>query len=186
MCLGSLPIDYQVVQHVELGALTDSSPVILIAHDVLERITADAASFAGRKERGGILIGLRRGPHIEIRDATLPMRWDFSTFISFRRSPRGHQSVALRRWRESSHTLDWVGEWHSHPEKHPRPSSIDLRSWRAAVEGRGAPMVFVIVGYAAKWVSLAIPGSLRPIEYRQSETSSAGIAFVDMSQAAKS
>jgi len=162
--------------------VADSSPVILIAHDVLDKITADAARFAGRKERGGILIGLRRGPHIEIKDATLPMKWDFSTLISFKRSPRGHQGVALRRWKESHHTMDWVGEWHSHPEKHPSPSSIDLHSWRAAAHERGEPMAFVIVGYAAKWVSLAMPGRSSPIRYTPLETSSAGIAFVSASQ----
>lgn len=154
-----------------------SSPVILIAREVLDRITADAARFAGKKERGGIFIGLRRGPHIEIADATLPMRWDFGSLVSFRRSARGHQAAALRRWRESEHTMDWVGEWHSHPEDAPRPSSIDLNSWRGIVRDRGAPMVFLIVGYSARWVGLSVPGKGAPILYYESETSPAGVAF---------
>lgn len=153
------------------------APVILIAHEVLERITADAARYAGKKERGGIFIGLRRGPHIEVADATLPMRSDFGTLISFKRAARGHQAAALKRWRESEHTMDWVGEWHSHPESVPSPSSIDLHSWRGIVTDRAAPMVFLIVGYASRWVGLALPGEAAPRRYFEAETSPAGIAF---------
>lgn len=154
------------------------APVILIAHEVLERITADAARYAGKKERGGIFIGLRRGPHVQIADVTLPMRWDFGTLISFQRSARGHQDAALKRWRESEHTMDWVGEWHSHPESDPNPSSIDLHSWNRIVRDRAAPMVFLIVGFTARWVGLSVPGRTVPLRYFEAETSAAGIAFM--------
>lgn len=151
--------------------------MILIAHDVLDSITADAARYAGRSERGGIFIGLRRGPHIEIKEATLPMRWDLGSMFAFRRSSRGHQAVALRRWRETSHTMDWVGEWHSHPQSIPTPSGIDWGSWREITADRSAPMVFLIVGYAAQWVGLAVPGMAKPIKYVETERSAAGVAF---------
>jgi integrative and conjugative element protein (TIGR02256 family) len=151
--------------------------VILIALDVLDRITADAARYAGRSERGGIFIGLRRGPHIEIKEATLPMRWDLGSMFAFRRSSMGHQGVALRRWRETSHTMDWVGEWHSHPQSIPAPSGIDLGSWREITADRDAPMVFLIVGYDAQWVGLAVPGMVKPIKYVETERSAAGVAF---------
>lgn len=150
---------------------------ILIAPDVLDRIIADARRFAGRRERGGILLGLRRGPHLHVNDATLPMPRDWGTMFSFHRSAAAHQKVALRRWKASAHTMDWMGEWHSHPQRLPAPSSIDLRSWRRMVEDRGAPMVFVIVGYEALWVGLCVPDQPEPLEYGEVETSAEGIAF---------
>lgn len=152
--------------------------MILIAEDVLEKIASDAARYAGRSERGGIFIGLRRGPHIEIKEATLPMRWDIGSMFSFRRSSRGHQDVALRRWRDSSQTMDWVGEWHSHPQAIPTPSGIDLGSWETITAERSSPMVFVIVGYAGRWIGLTVPGSSEPIKYVEAEVSRAGVAFV--------
>lgn len=161
-------------------------PVILVGHDVLEKIAADAAHYESRSERGGVFIGLRRGPHIEVREATVPMRWDFGSMFSFKRSSKGHQRVALRRWRESSHTMDWVGEWHSHPEPFPTPSGIDLRSWKGMTTTRGAPMVFVIVGYNSLWVGLAVPGLAKPIRYIELERSVAGVAFTPQDGVLKS
>lgn len=154
------------------------SSAILIAEGALQRINADAARFRGRSERGGILLGLRRGSHVEVNEATLPTRWDRGSMFTFRRSAAGHQAVALRRWRTSQHTVDWVGEWHSHPERLPSPSSIDLRSWRDITRHRAAPMIFVILGYEGLWVGLSLPGRASPIEYVEVERSAAGLAFL--------
>jgi len=154
-----------------------TAPIILIPHDVIDGIVADAGRFAGSKERGGIFLGLRRGAHIHIKEATLPMRWDWGTMFGFRRSARGHQEVALRRWRDSSHTMDWVGEWHSHPEPVPSPSGIDLNSWQGIVATCESPMVFLIVGYKELWVGLSVPGRATPHVYRETERTELGIAF---------
>ena len=155
----------------------EQRPIILLGHDPIERISADAARYAGRKERGGILLGYRRGPHLEVNEATLPMLWDWGSMFSFRRSARGHQSIALGRWRNSGQTVDWLGEWHSHPEPLPSPSGIDLGSWRNIVRNRGAPMAFLIVGYEGIWLGLSLPGRAAPIRYEEVERSTAGIAY---------
>ncbi|WP_417818915.1 Mov34/MPN/PAD-1 family protein [Tritonibacter scottomollicae] len=159
-------------------ALPTPQRAILVASEVIERISTDAARYAGRSERGGIFIGLRRGPHIEIKEATLPMRWDLGSMFAFRRSAHGHQDVALSRWRASAHTMDWVGEWHSHPQSVPTPSHIDLASWRDITNDRNAPMVFLIVGHAAVWLGVSYPGASTPIKYVEAERSGMGIAFL--------
>lgn len=151
--------------------------IILIANNVIDKINDDAARYAGRRERGGIFVGLRRGPHIEVKEATLPMKWDLGTMFSFRRSSRGHQEIALKRWQESSQTMDWVGEWHSHPQSIPTPSSIDFGSWRQIITERNAAMVFLIVGYKAQWIGLSIPDQPKPITFIEVERSMAGVAY---------
>lgn len=155
-----------------------ASTAILIAETVFQSISVDAGRFRGRSERGGILLGLRRGRHFEVTEATLPKRWDRGSMFAFRRSAAGHQAVALRRWRSSKHTIDWVGEWHSHPEHLPSPSSIDLRSWRDITRHCAAPMVFLILGYEGLWLGLSSPGRAIPTRYREAERSAAGIAFL--------
>jgi integrative and conjugative element protein (TIGR02256 family) len=106
------------------------------------------------------------------------MRWDRGSLLSFRRSARGHQAVALKRWKRSGGTVDWLGEWHSHPEAVPSPSGIDRASWREIAGERAAPMVFLIIGYSGLWLGLSMPGDAVPIRYREAERSASGIGFV--------
>jgi integrative and conjugative element protein (TIGR02256 family) len=105
------------------------------------------------------------------------MRWDTGTMFAFRRSSNGHSNLALRRWRESNQTIDWIGEWHSHPESNPTPSQIDLRSWKLITRDRSAPMVFLIVGWERGWLGLSLPNREFPIRYKEVERSDAGFAF---------
>src|SRR5690606_8785733 len=101
-----------------------------------------------------------------------------STMFAFHRAATGHRAVALQRWRKSGRVMDWVGEWHSHPERFPSPSSIDLRNWQQFTKSRGDQMAFLIVGYEELWLGLCRPNRLRPIRYVESERSDAGIAFL--------
>lgn len=74
--------------------------------------------------------------------------------------------------------MDWVGEWHSNPERFPSPSSIDLRNWQQITKSRGDQMAFLIVGYEGLWLGLCRPNRLKPIRYMEAERSDAGIAFL--------
>jgi integrative and conjugative element protein (TIGR02256 family) len=156
---------------------TEISSTILVSLGALEEIVSDVRSFGHDKERGGILLGKRRGPHLEVTEATRPMRWDSSTMFSFCRSANGHSEIAIKRWKQSSNIVDWIGEWHSHPENDPTPSSIDVRSWNEITEQRTAPMVFLIVGWKSCWIGLCVPHERTPITYREVERSADGIAF---------
>ncbi|HEV7877184.1 Mov34/MPN/PAD-1 family protein [Bradyrhizobium sp.] len=152
-------------------------PTILLSVKLAETVDADLKLHGHDRERGGILLGLRRGPHLHIDEATLPMRWDIGTMFAFQRSSRGHKELALRRWRQSHKTIDWVGEWHSHPERFASPSSIDIRSWRAITRDRAAPMAFLIIGLERNWIGLCTPDRDAPIRYKEVERSKAGFAF---------
>lgn len=153
-------------------------PVILLTSAPFNRAKEDAATYAGRTERGGILLGSRRGLHLHVEAATVPSRWDKGTMFAFHRGTAGHQAAALRRWKSSRNTSDWLGEWHSHPEQFPSPSNIDLKCWNSIVHHHGRPMVFVIFGYKDIWVGLHSPGRVNPVRYRPVEVSGAGIAYV--------
>lgn len=100
------------------------------------------------KEAGGILLGHVRGEHLEIVEATAPSMWDRRFRFLFERMPYFHHRVARKHWKESDGLIRYIGEWHTHPEDYPRPSSIDLREWKILAEGRsdGRPLLAVIVG----------------------------------------
>lgn len=108
-------------------------------------------------EAGGILLGYRRGHALHVIAASEPTSKDRRSRTAFERRPTGHRGLARAHWHVSGGTVDYLGEWHTHPEDHPRPSSVDRAAWRALAQQR-APlaMLFVIVGRAGRtWCGLA-------------------------------
>lgn len=98
------------------------------------------------KEAGGILLGHRRGPHLEVIEATAPMTGDIRRRHSFERLDPGHQVRASTRWRVSDSTILYLGEWHTHPCSKPSPSGVDNREWGKLVRTNEGPLIFIIVG----------------------------------------
>ena len=117
----------------------------LFRHDVCRFFEGVRSACAARVERGGILIGSYRGPHIEVVDCTEPGAADEATLSSFTRQDRRHQHAATKAWRKSHRKQTYVGEWHSHPFGQPEPSEIDRRVWRSVVTKLKVPCLFVIV-----------------------------------------
>ena len=112
------------------------------------------------REAGGILLGRYRMPHVEIVTCSEPMPLDVRTLIGFDRRDPGHQRDALKLWKVSRRTVTFIGEWHTHPEEVPSPSSIDLSTWAEAQEAvQHLPLIFVIRGYAGWWFGLGRHGS---------------------------
>ncbi|MNI67726.1 hypothetical protein D3C73_1233730 [compost metagenome] len=52
----------------------------------------------------------------------------------------------------------YIGEWHSHAERFPRPSIIDRKSWSEALAEQRKAMAFLIVG--TKSVHLSVGAGL--------------------------
>lgn len=139
-------------------ALTTSScdRFILLAGAVAARIEAFLANDPGELEAGGILLGFRRDPHIEVTEATIPSRRDLRQRHGFTRRCPSHQHAASRAWHDSSQLIDYVGEWHTHPESHPSPSGIDRTELlRRSAAHRCEPLVEIIVGWSTVWTGIA-------------------------------
>ncbi|WP_373322394.1 Mov34/MPN/PAD-1 family protein [Chitinimonas viridis] len=100
------------------------------------------------------MLGYRRTPHLHVAEATFPVAGDIRTRYGFHRFARHHQLVALNRWQDTDGMLDYVGEWHTHPEDHPAPSNVDRSHWRQISERSERPMLFLIVGRVTDWVGL--------------------------------
>ena len=102
------------------------------------------------KESGGILLGYRRGPHIEIADLSIPMAIDVRRRYRFERKDPGHQLLSDARWETSGGTMHYLGEWHTHPEVNPMPSPLDRCEWGKLKNYYADPLVFLIAG-TEKW-----------------------------------
>ncbi|PIT06435.1 hypothetical protein TSA1_31500 [Bradyrhizobium nitroreducens] len=119
-----------------------------------EQVVAEIRRFTGpdeaNLEAGGILLGCYRGPHVEILECTTPMPLDRRTRNGFVRRDPGHQRRALEVWKVSDRTVNFVGEWHTHPEERPSPSRVDRDTWADQMgRHRDDALVFVIGGRAS-------------------------------------
>lgn len=102
-------------------------------------------------EAGGVLIGrfIKDSKDIVVDKITAPMLNDKRTRNTFVRGVKMHQRVIDSEWVKSNGTLHYLGEWHTHPENYPTPSSIDLKNWKAILKTytyTSRYLYFVIVG----------------------------------------
>jgi integrative and conjugative element protein (TIGR02256 family) len=145
---------------------------VLVPKEVLAAIR-DASHYHHPLETGGFLIGLRRGPHIEVTGLTHQAEGDIATRMTFDRAAPTHRERIHRAWRESIETETLVGDWHSHPEGLGHPSATDRRAWRKLAIALKQPVLGLIetdsigpnlyLATAARFRSVA---ELRPCEER--------------------
>lgn len=83
--------------------------------------------YYGMYESGGILLGKRTtdGKKYIITDITEQNQFDRSGPLFFVRDRIAAQKRINDLWIESKGLVNYIGEWHTHPCKNPRPSTID-------------------------------------------------------------
>ena len=103
---------------------------------------------------------IRDTPDIVVDSVTGPMRGDHRARYRFDRAAKAHQEVIDRSWAESGGTITYLGEWHTHPEPVPDPSSLDAGTWtrKIMVDRYSGLLFFVIVGTAELRVWEGQPG----------------------------
>lgn len=102
-------------------------------------------------ESGGILLGrwILESEDVIVDDATRPAVADRRGRFFFLRARKPAQRIVNKAWEESGATRWYLGEWHSHPEDSPTPSSKDRSDWlRILREARfeQPALFFIIVG----------------------------------------
>lgn len=144
------------MQYLNYWRVPHGGPCLVIQDTVLEVFTKHAQMNLFTPESGGILLGYVREPHLEVLEATEPTRWDKRLRCFFDRSAQGHCDWAQRRWAESGGLVRYLGEWHTHPEDYPSPSSVDKSGWIKLAGKRQdrRPVLAIIVGRKALHVEL--------------------------------
>lgn len=105
-------------------------------------------------EAGGVLIGETRPESLAVTEATTPQPGDTRGRLFFNRKAEGHQEHVVARWKESDGRLDYIGEWHTHPEKRPQPSLVDRAGWIWKSLQIGKPLLVLIVGQESCFVAV--------------------------------
>lgn len=102
------------MQFVSEWATADRRRLVILSDEVTQVLVRYRQRFPWQTEAGGILLGRRRGNHIEVLDATRPTLLDRRSTHLWERERFGHAQAAARAWRLSAGTVDYVGEWHTH------------------------------------------------------------------------
>lgn len=128
---------------------------LLVEVEALRLMEQHCQVQATLSEAGGILLGFRRGDHLQVVTATTPQLADRRHSYSFHRRDREHQRIATRYWKDSGETMDYLGEWHTHPTISPSPSVVDRTEWQVICGAQNRPMIFIILGVSGRiWAGL--------------------------------
>jgi integrative and conjugative element protein (TIGR02256 family) len=146
-----MPGDFQV-------PTDDVGQTLVLTRDAIATMLRLQQLKPAEPEGGGMLFAQIESGWITIRVATQPYPSDYRSRVTFEPDLRLQQQEIRRRFKEGLH---FIGEWHTHPVRHPQPSGADLHSMaRCFATSRHTlrSFVMVIVGTAGwpdcLWVSL--------------------------------
>jgi integrative and conjugative element protein (TIGR02256 family) len=125
--------------------------LVIMPTSVLTRLYQYRQLKFWHREKGGIFLGRYRGQYIEVTDITLPQHDDICGRFFFNRCSPLHQQTAYTQWQNSSSEITYVGEWHTHPEQIPNPSTQDITEWQSKLSGSLESMLLCIIGQSTDW-----------------------------------
>jgi integrative and conjugative element protein (TIGR02256 family) len=100
---------------------------IFILDTVLEIMAKYKQDNSKSPEAGGILLGQVRDNSIYVMKASVPTVYDKATRTSFQRNRDYAQIIIDYEFENSSKKTIYMGEWHTHPDKYPKPSDVDRK-----------------------------------------------------------
>jgi integrative and conjugative element protein (TIGR02256 family) len=129
-------------------AIGSSGQSIVVSNSVIEHLCRFRQRWWWDREAGGQLFARFTEDSVVVETATGPRVTDRRTRMSYvpdRIAERREIAVFFEQG------LHYVGDWHSHPERHPVPSAVDDQSMADCVrksEHRLNGFLLVIVGIA--------------------------------------
>lgn len=126
---------------------------VYVEEKVLNVVDSYRQVKSSDKEAGGFLCGYYKGKDLHITELTTPKPKDIRGRYSFKRRDKGHVTDVTRWYKDSNGELNCLGEWHTHPERIPSPSSTDTSGWQLFNRNRnGQKSIFLIVGIDDLWL----------------------------------
>jgi integrative and conjugative element protein (TIGR02256 family) len=121
-----------------------------ISDEALAAMLSYRQDQSDKTEAGGVLLGryLRDARDVVIDEVSVPQSGDRRSRFRYFRDRSRHQSIINQAWEQSGGTCTYLGEWHTHPESSPTPSTIDQLNWRRKllVDTFDEALFFLIVG----------------------------------------
>lgn len=108
--------------------------------EILQRMITITSKLGFREESGGILLGSKdvSNKRYVVKDFTYPEPGDERSPWYFIRKKEPSNEAIRKAWEESDGTVNYLGEWHTHDEDMPTPSSTDKNLVREVVEDKSS------------------------------------------------
>ena len=124
---------------------------VKISPEVIEKTFKYVQDSDEKLEGGGVLLGrfLVNSKNIIVDKVTEPMAGDIRKRNFFKRGEETHQKIINEEWEISNGRCNYLGEWHTHAEKYPTPSNIDLIEWKKKLHNdvfSSRYLYFIILG----------------------------------------
>ncbi len=115
--------------------------------DTVISILSSYKQTGKRKECGGILLGQVIDNSIFILKCSIPTSFDKSMRFGFERDSKLAQAIVNYEFLNSENKTIYLGEWHTHPESIPSPSSPDKKMLVEQLKKNDTnePFVFLII-----------------------------------------
>ncbi|MFN4235885.1 MAG: Mov34/MPN/PAD-1 family protein [Vogesella sp.] len=146
----------------ELTFKDDSGGLLVIMPSAVNRLLDYRQIDSSSTEAAGVLIGERRGVHLVIHEISEPGKGDIRSRCFVDRRGEHHQAAIDEAFVRSSGKLQYLGEWHTHPEDRPSPSPKDLGTWRRHLVAQ-EQMALVIIGCCQIWAGKKIGNDIFPL-----------------------
>lgn len=146
----------------ELTFKDESDHLVVVMTNAHKTLLSYRQSCIFNEEAAGVLIGERRGKHLVIKEVSEPGNGDVRSRFAVDRLGPHHQLAVNEAHRRSAGTLQYLGEWHTHPEDYPTPSHRDLNSWGKHLLAP-EPMVVIIVGREKVWAAKKVGKNICPL-----------------------
>ncbi|NHF68073.1 Mov34/MPN/PAD-1 family protein [Xanthomonas hortorum] len=138
------------------ASLPESSQRVVIEKGVLGHIARHRQLSWYSREAGGQIFGTIGASEVVISSASGPYRGDQRWRFSYRSNAESAQRAIDQH---AKNGLFYLGEWHTHPEKHPMASAADVEAMkrlRNASETRLNALLMLIQGKAIGAPGIAI------------------------------
>lgn len=140
-----------------------------IEETVFQKFNTYIKNYDYHVESGGILVGILNPAcnSIMITDITEPYGKDKRTRYGFQRMEKGHQEEMNQFWEQSNFKKTYLGEWHTHKQKNPKPSNTDVKNWIKISNNRNnnsERLFFIIVGTEEIGLWMVLHGTVTRLE----------------------
>ncbi|WP_345860574.1 Mov34/MPN/PAD-1 family protein [Shewanella algae] len=142
--------------------VADEELLVVIKESAFSRMKSFTQSRLWDKEAAGVLIGERRAGNLVVCEVTEPGKGDKRSRHSVDRRGPHHQQAVDQAFERSNGTLQYLGEWHTHPEDYPTPSPKDYNSWGKGLNFED-PMIVLIIGRKSTYVGKKVRNVIRPL-----------------------
>lgn len=143
--------------------IEDGKRILLVVEPhALNKMLSFRQLRINQDEAGGILIGERRGNNFVVTEVTTPSPIDTSSRYHFVRKGSHHQKHIDSAYERSDGKLNYLGEWHTHPERIASPSRTDFINWKKSL-GNHLPSIVAVVGTYKSWWGLHFSGNYRQL-----------------------